>query len=190
MRRQTFETALPESHPAQVIARVTLSLFESDAEAETRLGDALALAEKHFGADSVEAALARSALGALYLRTERPARAVAALSASLERHEAVARPRHIITDQANLARALMQQGEQARATALATKALASAEELYEADAAVLIGPLLAAATVSVDDPATSRAHLERALALPHVESRDPHHVAAARSLLASLPDPS
>lgn len=184
-----FEGALPESHPAQVIARVTLSLFEPDAEAEARLGDALSLAERHFGADSVEAALARSALGALYLRTDRPARAVTALRASLARHEAFARPRHIITDQSNLARALMQQGEPAEARTLATQALATAEGLYEDDAADLIGPLLALATATAERPAACRPLLDRALALPHVESRNPHEVTAARNLLASLPQP-
>ncbi len=182
-----FEAALPESHPAQVMARVTLSHFDSDADAEARLGEALSLAERHFGVDSVEAALARSALGALYLRTDRPDRAVAALRSSLERHEAFERPRYIVTDQSNLARALAQQGNATEARRLAAEALERAEELYEPDATDLLGPLLAAAAVATDRPVTARAHLERALALPHVESRDPQQVAAARSLLASLP---
>lgn len=181
-----FDATLPASHPAQVMARVTLSHFESDADAEARLGEALSLAERHFGVESVEAALARSALGALYLRTDRPARAVAALRSSLERHETFASPRRIITDQSHLARALMQQGEISEAQRLATEALERAEELYDADATDLIGPLLAAAEVAPDRPAIARAHLERALALPHVESRSPHLVTAARSLLTSL----
>ena len=180
-----FDASLPEAHPARTQARVIVAGFADAEEAEALLDDALAIAERHFGAESVEAARARAALGRLYQQTERPERAVPLLREAIERYRAFGQPHRAVASQASLALALDVLGQRAEAKAQADEALRAGEDALGTDSTDLVLPLLAAASVERADPVRRKALLERLQALPNAERLHPEEFAAAAALLAT-----
>ncbi len=183
----TFDTALPRGHGAQVMARVNVAELSEPLEAERLLLEALTLAESATGADGVDATSARAALGGLYLRTQRLEQARAALSRSLERHDAFGRVRHAITDRALLARTLVGLNESKDAARLAERSLRDAVATYGNGHVSLLEPLFAMASVehARGNEEKARAHLAKALALPLGRQHDRQRT-AMRAMLAEL----